>query len=333
MSVGRVVMAVVVVGVVVGVVGVVVSCRRWVPITAVGVSHEADEACRSGDVEACGVLAEALGRWGRHTRAVALARDACDAGSAVGCAALARALGTGDGLERDPAASLSLYRRACDEGVAFACVNAGVRLLEPEHRNLEAAARASLMACDAGDLLGCANYGYQLYDVEARDFERAMGFFVSTCDAGLAAGCRRAARGYLEGRLPSTDVDAGLGLALAACEADDGRGCVHGAGVLLDAGQPVAALRLLRRGCVRGGWGCSELAERTLAMASTEVDVWDARWAGEAACSESPEGCVALARALRLQPKPDEARATSLLWFACDGGVARACALADGGLP
>jgi TPR repeat protein len=325
-------------GLLVALLATVLSCHRWVAITSVGLSNDADEACGLGDVEACGVLAEALGRWGRHSRAVALARDACDGGSAMGCAALARALAEGEGVEKDQAAAIPLYRRACNEGVSFACVNGAVQLLNlPDgQHDYPAAAELSLKACDAGEHLGCANFGHQLYDLEERDFSYAMTFFLSTCDAGLAAGCRRAARGYLEGKLPIVDRDAGLRLALHACEAGDARGCKAGWEVLWDAGQPEPALRLLRRSCVRG-WACTELTELVLERAQSDVDIWDARDVGEAACRQSREGCVALARALAREPQPDRVRADALLQKMCDAGTASGCALleslADAGAP
>lgn len=302
------------------------ACASWRNATGEHRGQALEAACAADDQNACGVIANEEMQRGRLSKGWALAIASCDAGSPEGCAAKAKYLEDGVGpATEDEAAARSLYSFACDAGVAWGCVQAGVLLVNT--KSYAAAAAASLRGCDGGDPLGCTNYGWIIDELWTEQIDRAEArrIFLSSCDAGVVAGCRRAGVSIAKGAGGPADPDAGLALLELTCYLRDGRGCQFGGHVLADAGRAEESTRFLRRACTFG-YGCTDAME-ALWGADGGADLYELRDTAEKACAHSRSSCAQFSRILLREGLREDALAIATARRACSAKKKNACDL------
>lgn len=202
-------------------------------------------ACRNGNGAAC--TAQALA----HGQTIELLQRACDLGDGQGCYLLALKLGN----TKEGAAA---YEQACEAGNSLACTNLGYVYEHGEGvaKDLASAVRLYKLGCKgsscaAPNNLGCVNLGRFYRDgigVDA-DPRRALQLFRDVCDrtavddedAGhIARSCSLAGTLMLFGKDVPRDSPRALALLEKGCDGDDTFGCYNLA-VLYDNGQGVPA--------------------------------------------------------------------------------------------
>jgi TPR repeat protein len=139
-----------------------------------------EEACKNGEMSACGYAADLLMRGegvGRdEKRAVTLLTTACEKNSADACGDLGDAYQRGAGVNRDRPKAASLFEKACAAGNPHACWNLGKLVLR-------------------GD------------DGITRDGNRALELFKGSCADDDASGCVSLADAYDRGEITNKDRD------------------------------------------------------------------------------------------------------------------------------
>lgn len=153
----------------------------------------------------------------------------CDAGNGEACADVAAHAET-----RDPVIALALYEKSCGLGWTEGCAKAGKRRAKAQ---TEACATGPVTACAAAveDLAGrCrVNESGACDAAERLDEQLAQRFCVegsvdtcrSACDAKIVFACAQLATILINGVRVPKDVDGGVALLVAACDAEDFRAC------------------------------------------------------------------------------------------------------------
>jgi TPR repeat protein len=120
-------------------------------------------------------------------------RDACDANDPAACGMLGYCFAHGEGVQRDDAKAVELYRTSCDAGVGGACGNLGFMFANGRGvaRDDHAAFELYERACKAGSLGDCTNLAnaFELGHGTNRDLARARALFAESCAKGDAVAC------------------------------------------------------------------------------------------------------------------------------------------------
>jgi TPR repeat protein len=155
--------------------------------------------------------------------------DGCDDHITEDCTTLGVIYYEGKGIEANPARGIELFRTACLNDSARACI----KLADLYHSavlNDDPAAEAVLYtrACDAGANRGCLGAG-RAY-VDGRGVERnptfASKFFSRVCERGNAEACLELAKLYDRGEGVKKDATRAMGLYTKACQLGLGEACV-----------------------------------------------------------------------------------------------------------
>jgi TPR repeat protein len=114
-------------------------------------------------------------------------------GSAVGCRHLGTVYFYGDGVPKDTARGIRLYKWACDHGDGGGCNQLGLAYgKEGVPPNPKVSREAFEQACKLGDAGGCGNYG-QVKE-GAHDLPGAVALYRKACAAGDDWSCQQLER-------------------------------------------------------------------------------------------------------------------------------------------
>jgi TPR repeat protein len=171
----------------------------------------------------------------------------CDKGNAASCGWL--------GLSErssDPAGAAQKLEKACDAGMAVACVALGELVEQGADRGKDPILAGKLYekGCKGGEASGCERLGR--VRLAARDSAGAAKFFEQACDGGSARACAEVAR-----LLPDGQLAQAVTFYRRACEGGDVYSCTT-LGALYEAGAPgvprnaLMAENTFRRACYRG---------------------------------------------------------------------------------
>jgi TPR repeat protein len=229
---------------------------------------------------------------------------ACEQGESRACAFAGRLFLDGTGLQKDVDHGLALLTRACDDGVALACL-VGARFLGEAHGGSDgsdAQHRFEMQhACLSGQGEACLQVGLLFRLGESgfpADLAKAVVAYTLGCNAGESRSCNN------------------FGDALA-----------YGEGVARDLEKAVVAFD---KACHLGeALGCANLAFRFERGLGVPHDLTKARSLYRDACNVgSPYACLHLdlLAAQGNQPPRDTAAAAARWLRACKGGDAHACA-------
>lgn len=153
----------------------------------------------------------------------------CDEQITEDCTTLGVIYYEGKGIEANPTRGIEIFRTACLEDSARACI----KLADLYHSavlNDDPAAEAVLYtrACEAGANRGCLGAGRAYID--GRGVERnpafASKFFTRVCDLGNAEACLELARLYDRGDGVKKDTTRAMALYTKACQLGSGEACV-----------------------------------------------------------------------------------------------------------
>lgn len=153
----------------------------------------------------------------------------CDDGVTEDCVTLGAIYYEGKGIEANPARGIELFRGACTQDSARACI----KLADLYHAAVLAddpAAEAVFYgrACEAGANRGCLGAG-RAY-LEGRGVERsptyASKYFARVCDRGNAESCLELAKLYDRGEGVKKDQTRAMALYTKACQLGLGEACV-----------------------------------------------------------------------------------------------------------
>ena len=293
-----------------------------------------DRSCRTGEMLGCQAHAEVMldgvagpkdAKGGR-----ALLDRACQRRPEA-CARLALVYENGEGVPKDPSRALTLNVRACTDGAAMGCTNAGHLYYFGSGVDSDRmrAAEFAEKACKLGSQTGCVNFGRAIFggDGMLADRERAVQFFKPACEMGNVLGCQALGYWYVQVR---RDAKSAAPAFAFACEREDFESCSNLghmilSGDLLTKDRRAAALPYLQRACDgKFGLGCRNLAVLWQRFGSPQkaeefyergCDLADAE-----ACEQAGwywcEGKLA---------KADDALAVRYLARACEGGRPWAC--------
>jgi uncharacterized protein len=196
--------------------------------------------------------------------------EACSLGDARACAFAGRMWIDGRGVDRDVERGMGMLVRACDGGVALACM-VGVRWLgEPLHaRDLPEAfdLRTRLEAehaCLTGEPETCYQVGLCFYfgrNAFPRDRGRAVEAYERGCDLGDSRACNNLGDALAYGDGVERDVVRSAATFDRACRLGEALGCAN-SGQMFERGEGVARDRvrardLYRAACASGDiYGC-----------------------------------------------------------------------------
>jgi TPR repeat protein len=196
--------------------------------------------------------------------------EACSLGDARACSFVGRMWLDGRGVARDVGKGIAALVRACDEGVALACM-VGVRWLSqplyarefPDASQLNARLGVE-HACLSGEASSCSEVGLRFYfgrNGFPRDRARAARAYERGCDLGGGLACNNLgdALAYADG--VDRDLVRSAAMFERACRLGEAMGCAnlgymfeHGEGVSRDRPR---ARELYRDACASGDvYGC-----------------------------------------------------------------------------
>ena len=230
--------------------------------------------CDRASAEEC--TRRALSEWSkaRDDRTVScvarMFESACSYGDAGACFYIGRLRLDGRGVDRDEQRGIDTLVRACDDGVAPACMVGSRWLADPVHSEDRPDAtdlRARLeteRACLEAERTECYQVGLSFYfgrDAFPKDRVRAAGAYQRGCDLGDARACNNLADALAYGEGVGRDLARSASLFDRACRLGEALGCSNsglmfemGMGVLRDRAR---ARELYRGACVSGDiYGC-----------------------------------------------------------------------------
>lgn len=133
--------------------------------------------------------------------------------------------------KRDPARSVTLYKKACDDGNADGCAGLGIELVWNQlGQKLDVAGGAAMLAaaCRSGSMRGCNALGSATEEGKGvpKSEEQARELYQRACDGGERRGCRNVAVYLAAGRggLPKS-LDRSVALYDKACKMGDTFAC------------------------------------------------------------------------------------------------------------
>lgn len=178
-----------------------------------------EKACAAKLNSTCYGLAKSLmdGTLRDAPHVIQLLKDGCNAGSGEKCSLLAACYGTGKGVPADPVKASALAKKACELGGKGACPNS----VTPEMR--KQVVDYAGHRCDAGMAAACGDAGVAL--LEGGDYAAAAGFFGRGCEAGHALSCAQLATAHLLGRGVARDPVRARQLYKKACDAGEPSAC------------------------------------------------------------------------------------------------------------
>ena len=327
--------------------GCAAPARARVPsaVLACAVANES----RCGGIAAHECTERALAAWGeaQDEHAVACVAgtldEACSLGDAHACAFVGRLWLDGRGVARDVGRGIAALVRACDGGVALACV-VGVRWSSqplnarelPDASQLRARLAAE-HACLSGESGSCADVGLLFYygrNGFPRDRSLAARAYERGCELGAALACNNLgdALAYADG--VERDVVRSVAMFDRACRTGEAMGCAnlgymfeHGEGVTRDRGR---ARELYRDACARGDvYGClhAEMLARQDAGAPRDSERALAFWQRACALADA-RACAFVGVIYEDGPdgmKRDVEKSLEAMNRACGMGDERAC--------
>ncbi len=262
---------------------------------------------------------------------------ACEAGDNAACARAGVHYTRGEGVERDYARAMALYRRACDARVARGCTDLGYahEVGWGIEADLDAATRLYTQACDLRDPAGCTLLGWRYYQGRGAPLDpaRALSLFEGACAGDDAAGCNQLGNMLRDGIATPADVVRAREVYGRSCDGGDGIGCANLAGLVDDGiGGPeddARARQLSERSCeLDYARGCSDLGEMVREGVGGPRDPARARALFERACEiREAYGCANLGDMYRDGDglERDPVRANALFSQACGNGLQWAC--------
>jgi len=152
-----------------------------------------DSACKTGNSEACWRLALTQAQTGKDAEADKQFLANCAGKDARSCYMLARRIPS-DGPAKDQARARTALGKACDGGLAYACVELAQTLRYDDSLKTPPAtiARIYEQACAAGSRDGCHGaaeiYG-QTYENPDMNLTKALALDIRGCELGLAEAC------------------------------------------------------------------------------------------------------------------------------------------------
>jgi serine/threonine protein kinase/TPR repeat protein len=273
---------------------------------------------------------------------------ACDGGSAAACNDLGVDYATGDGVARDPAKAIALYRRACKGGLPRACANLGWMHFNGEggvDKDPVLAASFFQRACDGGAAMGClgVSRAYAEGLGADRNPEQAFLYAEHACNGGAVAGCIREERARIEGTGVTKDVQGGLAHLDALCTRREPTVCSELAKIFTQGDgdvhkDPLRAQDYAKKACDLGSKVDCGLSHLSAARDSVMSSHSQFNAGFQAACDGgSATACGMLGKNLIAGigvSAPDPVRGMALLRKACAGGYADACKeVGDSGAP
>lgn len=192
--------------------------------------------------------------------------ESCSLGDVGACSFAGRMWVDGRGVARDEKRGIGLLVRACDGGVALACL-VGVRSLGTREEADAVDLRARLEAehaCLAGESDACYEVGLLFYtgrNAFPRDRARAVEAYERGCHLGAAQACNNLGDALAYGDGIERDVVRSAAMFDRACRKGEALGCANW-GQMFERGEGVARDRvqardLYRRACASGEvYGC-----------------------------------------------------------------------------
>jgi serine/threonine protein kinase len=173
---------------------------------------------------------KALFKQKQYKDALPLLDQACTSGDGEACDYLGQMYGHKLGVTQDLKGSASFFTRACDLNNADGCYNIG-NIYYVGTLNIvdEARARPLLAkACDGGSDEGCLTLGisYLQPTTGSADVTKALAVFTKACDARLGSNCQQLGQMYENGRMGvAQDYGRSVGYFSKACEVGNSNGC------------------------------------------------------------------------------------------------------------
>lgn len=226
--------------------------------------------CKLGDEEGCQRLGDYVDRWGiSHPRvmdAEASLLQSCKSGEQHACIGAAYLLVRHEPKSDAYGQALQLFNKACEDGVATACIAGAEQRRIGTARKVEALSPVELwqVACDGDSPVGCAGLGEHL----ARDkdtWDGAYTAWTKACETGEAGACTDLGQFVLnrhEGPWPQEQAPEAY--LKQGCDNGDAEGCYWLASRdIPKKGEPSeATYLLLERGCEGdNGAACAALAQ------------------------------------------------------------------------
>ncbi|MDD5438420.1 MAG: tetratricopeptide repeat protein [Patescibacteria group bacterium] len=157
----------------------------------------------------------------------------CDRGNAVSCLKLSGMYLKGEnGARKDPARSKVLLQKACDTGLALACVALAMIYFESDDtRDYVRAAELLRPVCASSTEeegpAACVLLGiiYEKGAGAAQDLAKAAELYRKACEAKPFYGCSRLGKMYEQGKGVPKDLKKAEALYKKACEANNKEGC------------------------------------------------------------------------------------------------------------
>jgi TPR repeat protein len=180
-----------------------------------------EQACERGEMGSCTWLY-------RLYRSDAYYVDPCEAGHHEACALLADTYNRESWRGGDRSKARAYYERACNGGLAGACFDLGLLLVDGGGEDDQAAAvKAYEQACDGGEMGGCVNLGVLYTKMAGEDDVSAEVFLLyrRACDGNSAVGCHNLALYHERGRGTPPDVARARALYARACDLGYEKSC------------------------------------------------------------------------------------------------------------
>ncbi len=293
-----------------------------------------ERGCEQGVEVACGEAARVLefgdGVPQDTARAHTLYKGLCDAGNPEGCTSVAVMIDRGK-IKGTPEQALSLMRRACDGGVARACL-AEAQFLFLHGTELERAMQLAMPQCDAGDGSACGLMQAidQLHRMKV-DYSDA----VQRCAAGEDASCLEALVMRSTGATDDDDAKLARAELRKRCDAGEAARCqdlgfLYSQGIIVEVDLGRAA-ELYHRACAGDDSLCGNYGRLYQEGRGVKQDRDQALELYTKACNADGEfaahACGMAGNLLSEPPEPfDLAKARGFYAKACDGGTQLACA-------
>lgn len=289
------------------------------PAPSASTSSDVDQECNS--LRECQALAHnhRTGRKGLaqdSVRALALFERACSftrGSEDLGCRHQAFMLREGEGVPKNEAKALEIYKRLCARGAGMQCVSAGRLLAEPTQLAREEASAQAFMqqgfellgkACDAGNGDACNSLGWMHFTREApgATVKQAAEALQKSCALKSLGGCDSYAFLLLNGAGVTKDEPEAFRLYSYACKRDVGYACIargfmlqFGRGTEPNATEAAAAFKEgclphvevdLERACARDGdaWSCGMASMLSATGVCSVIDVDKSRALFRKAC-------------------------------------------------
>lgn len=125
-----------------------------------------------------------------YPKAAALYRRSCDLGFDYGCLNLGYMYSNGHGVDKDQKKAFEIYDRLCQKDNAIACGNLGKAYINGEGITINKAYGLTLerRACEGGDASACIDLGG--FSLQKSRTDEALYFYERACELGSQEGCQ-----------------------------------------------------------------------------------------------------------------------------------------------